>query len=132
VLRADGAADDAGPQPTLERLGELVASVERAGMTVTVAVTGTPRPLPPGVDLSAYRIVQEALSNAVRHAPGSEVRVELGYRRAELVVRVANGPARSVPIPSPGAGHGVLGMGERAAMLGGELTVLPLPDGEGT
>jgi signal transduction histidine kinase len=145
VLRADGAVDDAGPQPTLERLGELVATVERAGITATVAVTGTPRPLPPGVELSAYRIVQEALSNAVRHSPGSQVRVELGYRPAELVLRVVNGPARSAPIPSPGAGHGVLGMGERAAMLGGELTaeprpeggfavtaVLPLPDGEGT
>jgi signal transduction histidine kinase len=144
VLRADGAADDAGPQPTLGRLGELVATVERAGITATVAVTGTPRPLPPGVELSAYRIVQEALSNAVRHSPGSQVRVELGYRPAELVLRVVNGPARSVPIPSPGAGHGVLGMAERAAMLGGELTaeprpeggfavtaVLPLPDGEG-
>ena len=97
------------------------------------------------MELSAYRIVQEALSNAVRHSPGSQVRVELGYRPAELVLRVVNGPARSAPIPSPGAGHGVLGMGERAAMLGGELTaeprpeggfavtaVLPLPDGEGT
>jgi signal transduction histidine kinase len=144
VLRADGAADD-GPQPTLERLGELVATVERAGVTVTVAVTGTPRPLPPGVELSAYRIVQEALSNAVRHAPGSQVRVELGYRPAGLAVRVVNGPARSAPVPSAGAGHGVLGMAERAAMLGGELTaepepeggfavtaLLPLPDGEGT
>ena len=141
VLRAD---DDAGPQPTLERLEELVATVERAGVTVTVAVTGTPRPLPPGVELSAYRIVQEALSNAVRHAPGSQVRVELGYRPAGLALRVVNGPARSVPLPSPTAGHGVLGMAERAAMLGGELTaeprpeggfavtaVLPLPDGEG-
>jgi signal transduction histidine kinase len=84
VLRADGAADDAGPQPTLERLGELVATVERAGTAVTVAVTGTARPLPPGVELSAYRIVQEALRNAVRHAPGSQVRVELGYRPAGL------------------------------------------------
>jgi signal transduction histidine kinase len=129
VLRADGAADDAGPQPTLERLGELVATVERAGITVTVAVTGTARPLPPGVELSAYRIVQEALSNAVRHAPGSQVRVELGYRPAELALQVVNGPARSAPTPSPGAGHGVLGMEERAAILGGELTAEPRPDG---
>jgi signal transduction histidine kinase len=145
VLRADGASDDAGPQPTLERLGELVAAVERAGVTVTVAVTGTARPLPPGVELSAYRIVQEALSNAVRHAPGSQVRVELGYRPAGLALRVVNGPARSAPLPSADAGHGVLGMAERAAMLCGELTaepepdggfavtaLLPLPDGEGT
>ena len=103
--------------------------MERAGITVTVAVTGTPRPLPPGVVLSAYRIVQEALSNAVRHAPGSQVRVELGYRPAELVLRVVNGPARSQPVSSEAPGHGVLGMRERAAMLGGELTAEPRPDG---
>jgi signal transduction histidine kinase len=134
VLRADGtdgAAVDAGPQPTLDQLGELVATVKQAGMTVTVAVTGRPRPLPPGVELSAYRIVQEALSNALRHAPGSQVQVELGYRPARLDLRVVNGPARSAPIPSPSpqAGHGVLGMKERAAMLGGELTAVPRPDG---
>jgi signal transduction histidine kinase len=81
------------------------------------------------VELSAYRIVQEALSNAVRHAPGSQVRVELGYRPAALGLRVVNGPARSAPIPSPGAGHGVLGMEERAAMLGGELNAEPRPEG---
>src|ERR687898_3001226 len=107
VLRADGSAEDHGPQPTLERLDELVTNVEATGLTATVAVTGTPRPLPPGVELSAYRIVQEALSNAVRHAPGAQVRVELGYRPAGLALRVVNGPARSAPIPSPGAGHGV-------------------------
>jgi signal transduction histidine kinase len=146
VLRADGAAEHHGPQPTLERLDELVANVEAAGLTATVAVTGTQGPLPVGVELSAYRIVQEALSNAVRHAPGSSVRVELDHRPGGLVLRVVNGPARSQPVPpSPGSGHGVLGMRERAAMLGGELTaeprpdggwavtsVLPLPDGAGT
>jgi signal transduction histidine kinase len=129
VLRADGAAEDHGPQPTLERLDELVANVEAAGLPVTVEVTGRPGPLPAGVELSAYRIVQEALSNAVRHAPGSSVRVELGYRPAGLALGVVNGPGRSRPAPSPGPGHGVLGMRERAAMLGGELTAGPLPDG---
>ena len=129
VLRADGAADDPDPQPTLERLDDLVAAVEGAGLQVTVQVSGTPRPLPAGVELSAYRIVQEALSNAVRHAPGSRVRVELGYRPTGLVLRVVNGPARSQPVPTAGSGHGVLGMRERAAMLGGELTAEPRPDG---
>jgi signal transduction histidine kinase len=146
VLRADEAAEDHGPQPTLERLDELVANVEAAGLTATVEVTGTPGPLPAGVELSAYRIVQEALSNAVRHAPGSSVRVALDHRPGGLVLRVVNGPARSQPVPpSRGSGHGVPGMRERAAMLGGELTaeprpdggwavtsVLPLPDGAGT
>ena len=129
VLRADGAEEDPSPQPTLERLDELVANAERAGLTVTVAVTGTPRPLPPGLELSAYRILQEALSNAMRHAPGATARVEIGYRPAGLAVRVVNGPARSQPDPSQGPGHGVLGMRERAAMLGGELTAGPGPDG---
>jgi signal transduction histidine kinase len=129
VLRADGAAEDHGPQPTLERLDELVANVEAAGLPVTVEVTGRPGPLPAGVELSAYRIVQEALSNAVRHAPGSSVRVELGYRPAGLALGVVNRPGRSRPAPSPGPGHGVLGMRERAAMLGGDLTAGPLPDG---
>jgi signal transduction histidine kinase len=130
VLRADGAAEDHWPQPTLERLDELVANVEAAGLTATVAVTGTPGPLPAGVELSAYRIVQEALSNAVRHAPGSCVRVELDHRPGGLGLRVVNGPARSRPVPpAPGSGHGVLGMRERAAMLGGALTAEPRPDG---
>jgi signal transduction histidine kinase len=129
VLRADGADEDPGPQPTLDRLDALVANVEAAGLTVTVEVTGTPRPLPPGLELSAYRILQEALSNATRHAPGSPTRVELDYRPAALGVQVVNGPARSQPVPSAGPGHGVLGMRERAAMLGGELTAGPAPDG---
>jgi signal transduction histidine kinase len=129
VLRADDADEDPGPQPTLDRLDALVANAEAAGLTVTVDVTGTPRPLPPGLELSAYRILQEALSNAMRHAPGSAARVEVDYRPAGLGLRVVNGPARSRPVPSPGPGHGVLGMRERAAMLGGELTVGPRPDG---
>jgi signal transduction histidine kinase len=145
VLRGNDAAEDHGPQPTLERLDELIANVEAAGLTATVEVTGMPGPLPAGVELSAYRIVQEALSNAVRHAPGSSVRVELDHRPGGLVLRVVNGPARSQPVASRGSGHGVLGMRERAAMLGGELTaeprsdggwavttVLPLPEGAGT
>ena len=129
VLRDDGAAEDPGPQPGLERLHELITNVEAAGLTVTVEVTGTPGPLPAGVELSAYRIVQEALSNAIHHAPGSSVRVEFGYRPGGLVLRVVNGPAPSQPVPSPGSGHGVLGMRERAAMLGGELAAGPRPDG---
>ena len=129
VLRAEGSAEDPDPQPTLDRLDGLLASARGAGLTVTVAVTGTPRPLAPGVELSAYRILQEALSNAMRHAPGADTRVELGYRPAGLVLEVVNGPARSRPVPSQEPGHGVLGMRERAAMLGGELTAGPRPDG---
>ncbi|WNB96788.1 sensor histidine kinase [Streptomyces sp. CGMCC 4.7035] len=115
-----GAAPDS-PQPTLDRLGSLVENTRAAGLEVLTEITGEVRPLPPGVELSAYRIIQEALSNALRHAPGSTVRVELGYFPRGVQVRVINSrPTRSAP-PSPGAGHGLLGMRERAVMLGGTL-----------
>ena len=129
VLRAEESTADPGPQPTLDRLDELIARVRGTGLTVTAAVTGPPRPLPGGVELSAYRIIQEALSNAMRHAPGADVHVELAYRPAGLELRIVNGPARTRPLRSPGAGHGMLGMRERAAMLGGALTAGPNPDG---
>jgi len=130
VLRAEGPEEDgAAPQPTLDRIGDLVAGVRGADVTVSTAVSGTPRPLPPGVELSAYRIVQEALSNAVRHAPGAPVRVELAYAATDLSVRVTNGPPRTAAPVRRGAGHGMLGMRERAAMLGGELAAGPTPDG---
>ncbi|MFI6049587.1 sensor histidine kinase [Streptomyces violascens] len=117
------------PQPSLERLDELVANVRGAGVTVTADVVGTVRALSPGVELSAFRIVQEALSNAMRHAPGAAIRVVVAHHRAELVVRVTNtAPDRPVA-PSPGAGHGLLGMRERTAMLGGELAVGATADG---
>jgi signal transduction histidine kinase len=129
VLRAGRDEDGAAPQPTLERLGELVAGVQGAGLAVETAVEGTPRPLPAGVEVSAYRILQEALSNALRHAAGAEVRVELAYEPAALRVRVVNGPPAAAASTPPGQGHGLLGMRERAAMLGGELTVGPTPAG---
>ena len=105
---------------------------------------GNPVPLPEGVDLSAYRIVQEALSNAMRHAPGSHVRLQLAYRPDSLALEVRNdaqAPARSgaaVLVASgaraagglaAGGGHGLVGMRERATMLGGSLEAGPTADG---
>ncbi|NGO47637.1 sensor histidine kinase [Streptomyces ureilyticus] len=115
-----GAAPDA-PQPTLDRLDVLVDNTRAAGMKVNTEISGEVLPLPPGVELSAYRIIQEALSNALRHAPGSEVRVELTHFPRGLQIRVINSAPRRPAPPSPGAGHGLLGMRERAAMLGGTL-----------
>jgi signal transduction histidine kinase len=129
VLRAERDDDQAAPQPTLGGLGELVAGARGAGLAVETAVGGTPRPLPTGVEVSAYRIVQEALSNAMRHAPGSRVRVELAYTPAALRLCVVNGPPRAAASTLPGPGHGLLGMRERAAMLGGELTAAPTAGG---
>ncbi|MFI6207455.1 sensor histidine kinase [Streptomyces sp. NPDC051041] len=123
-----GAAPHA-PQPTLDRLPALVENTRAAGLTVTTEITGERRPLPPAVELSAYRIVQEALSNVLRHAPGATAHVALAYGPRELRVEVVNTrPGRAAP-PSSGAGHGLLGMRERAAMLGGSLTAGPGADG---
>ncbi|MET8743680.1 sensor histidine kinase [Streptomyces sp. NPDC004728] len=132
VLRSEDPLPQAArhaPQPTLERLDELIGNARGAGVEVTAEVTGEPRPLSPGVELSAFRIVQEALSNAMRHAPGARVRVEIRHRSSGVTVRVTNtAPVRPAP-PATGEGHGLLGMRERAAMLGGELATGPTPDG---
>lgn len=117
------------PQPTLDRLEALVENTRAAGLTVTTEVAGERRPLPPGVELSAYRIVQEALSNVLRHAPGATARVALAYDPHGLGVEVANTRPTGEAPPSAGAGHGLLGMRERAAMLGGTLTTRPRSDG---
>ncbi|MFF9122695.1 histidine kinase [Streptomyces sp. NPDC014889] len=118
------AAPDA-PQPTLNRLDALVENTRAAGLTVTMDIEDSrreQRPYPPAVELSAYRIVQEALSNALRHAPGSTVRVEVSHVPDGLFLSVVNSRPRGPVQPSPGAGHGLLGMRERATMLGGHVT----------
>ncbi|MFK4145671.1 sensor histidine kinase [Streptomyces sp. NPDC004065] len=138
VLRSDNPQDPYGlgesgtapdsPQPTLDRLGTLVDNTRAAGLTVALDVTDTrreKRPYPPGVELSGYRIVQEALSNALRHAPGSTVRVELVHVPDGLYLNVVNSRPGQPVTPSPGAGHGLLGMRERAAMLGGHVDAAP-------
>ncbi|MFI1035900.1 sensor histidine kinase [Streptomyces sp. NPDC020951] len=128
LLRSDG-DDSTTPQPSLAQLDALLASVRAAGLVVTVRIEGTVRPLSPGVGLSAYRIVQEALSNVLRHAPGAETTIELTYARDALHLRVLNAPAVPQAGPSPGSGHGLTGMRERAAMLGGDLVTGPTPGG---
>ncbi len=136
VLRSD--TPDIAPQPGLHDLEGLLDSARSAGVTVTAGVNGTPRPLPAGVDLSAYRIVQEALSNAMRHSPGAAVQVKLYYGDAALVVEVRNDhcppgtrtPAEPDGAPGEGDGHGIIGMRERATMLGGHLQAGPTEKGE--
>ncbi|MGW2990680.1 sensor histidine kinase, partial [Streptomyces sp. NPDC001193] len=132
VLRSEQPDDPANPhhpQPTLAELDGLVDNVRSAGLAVTTELAGVRRPLAPGVELTAYRIVQEALSNCLRHAPGSRVEVGIAYGPRELHLCIANSaPTRPAP-PSHGAGHGLLGMRERAGMLGGELAAGPRPGG---
>ncbi len=131
VVRAEDYEAPDAPQPTLADLDALLANVRDAGLDVEKVVTGAVRELPQGVELSAYRIVQEALSNSLRHAPGASARVEIGYVLGGLGVRVVNGPAPAPNLvkPSPGAGHGITGMRERVSMLNGEMTAGPTEDG---
>ncbi|MEU5718455.1 sensor histidine kinase [Streptomyces sp. NPDC020403] len=110
------------PQPSLAGLEELVEQHRTVGGSAELHVFGERTALPASWELSAYRIVQEALTNARRHAPGAHTRVEIGYRHGLLSVRVSDdGPGPSAAEPD-GRGHGLVGMGERAALLGGRLT----------
>jgi signal transduction histidine kinase len=128
VLREDASAEAArDPQPSLARLNELVETARAAGTPVTLTLEGTVVPLAPGVDLCAYRIVQEALTNVRRHAPGAPVDVRLEYGADALRLRVRDrGPGAVSPDLD---GHGLLGMRERAIMAGGTLTAGPADGG---
>jgi signal transduction histidine kinase len=123
VLREDAAAEaaDRHPQPGLEQLPGLVDEVrETSGAACRLIISGVPVAVGPGVGLAAYRIVQEALTNARRHAPGAAVDVEVRYGDRELRLLVRdNGPGPEAA--APGGGHGLPGMRERAAAVGGEL-----------
>ncbi|GHC72375.1 sensor histidine kinase [Streptomyces flavofungini] len=129
VVRAEDYEAPDAPQPTLADIGRLLDNVRDTGLAVEKVVTGAARELPQGVELSAYRIVQEALSNSLRHAPGATARVEIGYVLGGLGLRVVNGPATEPVKPSPGAGHGITGMRERVTMLDGEMTAEETADG---
>ncbi|MBE4735205.1 MULTISPECIES: sensor histidine kinase [Streptomyces] len=131
VVRAEDYEAPDAPQPTLADLDHLLANVREAGLTVDKVVTGAVRELPQGVELSAYRIVQEALSNTLRHAPGATARVEIGYVLGGLGLRVVNGPSPEVTLvkSTHGTGHGLTGMRERVTMLNGEMTTGETEDG---
>ena len=131
VLRGADAGAERAPQPGLGRLDGLVAGVQGAGLVVDLSVTGAERPLQSGVELSAYRIIQEALSNSLRHAPGARATVEVRYEPDRLWLRVENqAPPGRHDRPHPATrGQGLIGMRERAAMLGGQLAAGPTPEG---
>jgi signal transduction histidine kinase len=119
----------AQPQPRLAEVAGLVAAVRAAGVEAELSVTGEARPLDPGVELSGYRIVQEALSNVLRHAPGAAVRVAVEHGGDALTLSVVNGAGDRPPSTVDGIGHGLVGMRERVAMLGGRLSVGPRAGG---
>jgi signal transduction histidine kinase len=110
----------------------LLAEVSKAGLAVKLRVNGTRPPVPAGVDLSAYRIVQEALTNVVKHAGPAHAQVTIGYRDQDVTVEVTDdgqGAVISGSDGQAGSGHGLIGMRERVAAFGGELEVGPRPGG---
>lgn len=115
------------PQPSLADLDELVAGYRSAGLPVRLEIAGEPLDLPSGVELSAYRIIEEALTNALKHAGATRVTVRLDYGGTELEVRVHD-DGTGTGEPGPG-GHGLVGMRERVAVLGGELEAGRAPGG---
>jgi signal transduction histidine kinase len=133
ILRQeDEPPGDLAPVPGLADLDGLLAEVAKAGLAVKLRVNGTRPPLPAGVDLSAYRIVQEALTNVVKHAGPARAQVVVGYRDQEVTVEVIDdgrGAVSSVSDGRVGTGHGLIGMRERVQAFGGDLEAGPRPGG---
>ena len=127
AMRRDGDGVELEPQPGLDGLDSLVEDVGRTGLPVRLHVDGDPFPLPRAIDLSAYRIVQEALTNTLKHAHASHADVTVRYRPDELEVEVADDGAGAAT--SDGLGHGLVGMHERVKIYGGVMNAGTAPEG---
>jgi signal transduction histidine kinase len=127
IMRTETEPPALAPQPGLGTLPELVEQVRQSGLPVELTVEGTPVKLPAGVDLSAYRIVQEALTNTLRHAGPAHAWVAVRYAGEDVEIEVANDG--NSDNPADGSGHGLVGMRERVALCGGELESGPRPGG---
>jgi signal transduction histidine kinase len=128
VLSEDSAQAALAPQPGLAQLDVLVDRLRQTGFAVDLAREGTPRPLPPGLELAAYRVIQEALTNALKHAGGAPTRVLVRFADGRLDLEVRNARGQAAP-EAEGAGRGLVGMQQRVAVYGGELEAGPLPEG---
>ena len=129
VLRGGDGPAPRHPSATLAALDDLVERSRYAGLDVTSNLIGVPGPLPSGVEVAAYRVVQEAVTNVVRHAGATRAEVTVEHRPRELVVRVDDDGSGRSGIDEPEEGHGIRGMRERATALGGRLDVRPSPLG---
>jgi signal transduction histidine kinase len=127
IMREEGAAADLAPQPGIATIGDLVANVRDAGLPVELTVEGEPVRVPPGVDVSAYRIVQEALTNALKHGDPAHAWVSVRYGERDVEVAVEDDGGADVN--GDGEGDGLLGMRERVALCGGELLTGPRDGG---
>jgi signal transduction histidine kinase len=126
--QSGGAGDGLEPQPGLDRLDGLVERVRAAGVPVHVTVE-VPEPLPPGVDLAAYRVVQEALTNTIKHAEGAAAFVEIGLTGDRLEIEVTDTGGTPGAAARTGNGHGLIGLRERLTVYGGTLDAGPVPGG---
>jgi signal transduction histidine kinase len=127
AMRPDGDEAELVPQPGLESLKSLAEEIGRAGLPVRLHVDGQPSPLPRAIDLSAYRIAQEGLTNALKHARASQADVTVDYAPGQLQIQVRDDGVG--PKSSDGLGHGLVGMRERVKIYGGEMTAGPAPSG---
>jgi MYXO-CTERM domain-containing protein len=127
ALRRDDEPGELAPQPGLARLEPLLQHVRSAGLDVGLEVDGDPFPLPDAIDISAYRIVQEGLTNTLKHAHASEARVVIGYASDEVRIDVRD-DGDGAP-SGDGLGHGLIGIRERVKIYGGEMTAAPASDG---
>jgi signal transduction histidine kinase len=128
VLHSDEPGEDRTPQPTLAQIERLVNQSRAAGLPVTLQVEGAPQPLPEALDVSAYRIVQEALTNTLKHAGPAHARVVVRYKPDALELEISDdGRGVTDSTPSADAGRGLIGMRERVALFGGELETGPAP-----
>jgi signal transduction histidine kinase len=128
ILRAEGDGPELAPQPGLGDLDDLVERVRRSGLPVDVRVEGERVALAPGVDLAAYRIVQEALTNSLRHAEAEQATVRLRFGERDLDLEVSD-DGRGAAANGAGGGHGLVGMRERASLYGGDVSAGRGPDG---
>lgn len=130
LRHADDSESPSGPAPGLAQLADLAASFEPAGLSVTVSTEGKPQPLSAGADLTAYRIVQEALTNVTKHAGTGSAEVRLSYSHDRLGITVTDHGGTAVPSSiASGSGYGVIGMRERALSAGGRLRAGHRPEG---
>jgi signal transduction histidine kinase len=116
------------PQPTLDQLPGLIERHEALGMPVTLRVEGVPRPLPPGLELSAYRVIQESLANVRKHAGGSPARVTVTFQLDALQLEIAD-DGFGAAAPTSQGGHGLPGMQERVRFFGGQFAAGARPSG---